>query len=87
MKLYRAEYFRDFGGGGVTFHIATADEVVVNGTVMVQRGGGVFVDERDKWHETRAAALEQAAGIADGMAETLTKQAAEFRRQAAEEAS
>ncbi len=85
MKLYRAEHFHNFDDTGIRFHIATAEDVEVGGVRMVKRGPALYpADERQRWHETQAAAFDQAAEMAETLAATLLVQAATYRGKAQE---
>jgi hypothetical protein len=77
MKLYQADVYGDVRQEGVFFYFSEADAVDVNGTLYVKVG--VSLHNAKGWHETEAAAREEAAVKVEAMAAALTAQAVRIR--------
>lgn len=79
--VYRPELTSTIGSRGLGYWMCEGTEEVVNGRVHVRYAKGLY-DNRDDWHETKSAALDQAAVQIESVAIRLQAQAAEMRRQA-----
>ena len=77
MKLYRADVYEQIKSEGVFVHISTAEAVDVHGKLYASVGDSLYGG--NGWHETEAAAREQAAAKVESMAATLAAQAARIR--------
>jgi hypothetical protein len=66
MRLHRADVYEQIRSDGVFVHFSDAEAVDVHGG--------------DGWHETEAAAREEAAAKVARMADLLADQAARIRR-------
>ena len=77
MKLHQATVYGQIHGEGVFVVFTSAEAVDVNGKLYAEVGGSLFA--ADGWHETKAAAREEAAVKVEAMAATLTAQAVRIR--------
>jgi hypothetical protein len=77
MKLYRADVYEQIRPDGVSVFISPADAVDVHGKLYAQVGDSLYGGEG--WHETEAAAREEAALKVEVMAAALTAQAVRIR--------
>lgn len=82
-KVYKAYLTDSAGPNGVTFWIMEATLEQIGDRTFVNHGGSLR-EEAHLWHDSRAAALDDAARIIEGRAGLLTIQAFDLRRQAAE---
>lgn len=81
MKLYQASVFEQIRSDGVFLHLSSAEAVDVNGKLYAEIGGNLYAaDSSPKWHETEAAAREEAAEKVSVMAAALTAQAERIRQ-------
>ena len=78
MKLYRADVYEQIRADGVYVHISSAEAVDVHGKLYAAVGDSLWGG--DDWHETEAAAREEAAVKVARMADLLADQAARIRR-------
>ena len=80
MKLHQVQVFEQIRSDGVFVHVSAAEAVDVHGTLYAEIGGNLYVaDSSPKWHETEAAAREEAATKVAAMAERLAAQAVRIR--------
>jgi hypothetical protein len=77
MKLYRADVYEQIRADGVFVYISPAEAVDVHGKLYAQLGDSLYGGEG--WHETEAAAREEAAAKVAEMAERLAAQAVRIR--------
>ena len=77
MKLHQATVYGQIQTEGVFVHVTSAEAVDVNGKLYAEVGGSLFA--ADGWHETEAAAREEAAVKVETFAATLTAQAVRIR--------
>lgn len=82
MKLYHPVVTGSLRDDGVGYWIDVGDEQLVGDHVYV-RMGSLLLDQRDDWHETRTAAMDEAAVRIEAIAAKLTSQAAKIRAEAA----
>ena len=66
---------------GVSWWMMQGTEVPMGGETYV-RHGAVLREDRDAWHETRSAAMDEAAVRIEVIAARLMKQAADIRKHA-----
>jgi hypothetical protein len=66
---------------GVGWWMLEGSEVPMGGVTLV-RHGSVLREDRDAWHETRSAAMDEAAVRIEVIAARLSKQAAKIRQEA-----
>ncbi len=78
MRLHRADVYEQIRSDGVFVHFSTAEAVDVHGKLYASVGDSLYGGEG--WHETEAAAREEAAAKVARMADLLTEQAARIRR-------
>ena len=79
--VYRPELTSTISSRGLGYWMCEGVEEMVNGRVHVRYAKALH-DNRDDWHETRSAALDQAAVQIESVAIRLQAQAAEMRREA-----
>ena len=79
--VYRPHVGQTVGVHGVVFMLDEGTEVVLEGQTLVRQGEWLRSD-RDDWHETDTAAMDEAAVVIEGMAHKLTRQAKQLREQA-----
>ena len=80
MKLHQASVFEQIRSDGVFLHLSSAEAVDVNGKLYAEIGGNLYAaDSLPKWHETEAAAREEAAAKVAAMGAALTAQAERIR--------
>jgi hypothetical protein len=81
MKLYRANVFDNVRKEGVHVFLTSAEAVDVQGRLYADScGDGSFLTSvSEGWHETEAAAREEAAAKVAEMAERLAAQAVRIR--------
>jgi hypothetical protein len=77
MKLYQAHIYSDIKPEGILVHFSAADAVDVHGKLYAEVGGSLYAAEG--WHETEAAAREEAARKVATMAASLLAQAVRLR--------
>jgi hypothetical protein len=77
MKLYQALIYDQIKPEGVFVHFSTADAVDVNGKLYAEVGGSLH--NAEGWHQTEAAAREEAARKVATMAASLLAQAVRLR--------
>ena len=77
MKLFRADVYNQVRSDGVFVHISTAEAVDVHGKLYASVGDSLYGG--DGWHETEAAAREEAAAKVGRMADLLADQARRIR--------
>jgi hypothetical protein len=77
MKLHQAYVYGDVRQEGVFVDFSEADAVDVHGTLYADVGGTLH--NAKGWHETEAAARDEAAAKVEVMAATLTAQAVRIR--------
>ncbi len=78
MRLHRADVYEQIRSDGVFVHFSTAEAVDVHGKLYASVGDSLYGG--DGWHETEAAAREEAAAKVGRMADLLAEQAARIRR-------
>ena len=78
MRLYRADVYQQVTPLGVFVDFSDAEAVDVHGKLYAQCGNSLYGD--NGWHETEAAAREEAATKVGRMADLLAEQAARIRR-------
>jgi hypothetical protein len=78
MRLYRADVYPQVTPLGVFVDFSDAEAVDVHGKLYAQCGNSLYGD--NGWHETEAAAREEAAVKVETMAGVLADQAARIRR-------
>ena len=78
MRLHRADVYEQIRSDGVFVHFSDAEAVDVHGKLYAQVGDSLYGG--DGWHETEAAAREEAAAKVGRMALLLAEQAARIRR-------
>jgi hypothetical protein len=78
MRLHRADVYEQIRSDGVFVHFSTAEAVDVNGKLYARVGDSLYGG--GGWHETEAAAREDAAAKVARMADLLAEQAARIRR-------
>jgi hypothetical protein len=66
---------------GVGWWMLEGTEVQIGDATLV-RHGAVLREDRDAWHETRSAAMDEAAVRIEVIAARLSKQAAKIRQEA-----
>lgn len=80
MNLHQVHVFEQIRSDGVFVHVSSAEAVDVNGKLYAEIGGNLYAaDSSPKWHETEAAAREEAAEKVAAMAAALTAQAERIR--------
>ena len=80
MKLHQVQVFDHIRSDGVFVHTSSAEAVDVNGKLYAEIGGNLYIaDSSPTWHETEAAAREEAAAKVERMAAALTAQAERIR--------
>lgn len=81
MKLYRANVYDHIRPEGVHVFLSSAEAVDVEGRLYADScGDGTFLTAvSEGWHETEAAAREEAAAKVADMAERLAAQAERIR--------
>lgn len=81
MKLYRANVYDHIRPEGVHVSIAAAEAVDVEGRLYADSCGDMsfLTSVSEGWHETEAAAREEAASKVAAMAEKLSAQAVRIR--------
>jgi hypothetical protein len=80
MKLFQASVFEQIRSDGVFLHLSRAEAVDVNGKLYADVAGNLYAaDSTPRWHETEAAAREEAAVKVEAMAATLAAQAVRIR--------
>ena len=77
MKLYRADVYDQVRSDGVFVDISTADAVDVDGKLYASVWDSLYGG--DGWHETEAAARDEAAAKVGRMADLLADQARRIR--------
>ena len=77
MKLYKAHIYSEIKSEGVFVYFSAADAVDVHGKLYAELGGSLYA--ADDWHETEAAAREEAARKVATMAASLLAQAVRLR--------
>ena len=77
MRLYRADVYYHVRPDGVFVDFSDAEAVDVNGKLYAEVGDNLWCC--DEWHETEAAAREEAAAKVGRMADLLAAQAARIR--------
>jgi hypothetical protein len=77
MKLYQGQVYEQIRTEGVFVTIHTAEAVDVHGKLYAEVYGSLYA--ADGWHETEAAAREEAAVKVETMAAALTAQAVRIR--------
>jgi hypothetical protein len=77
MKLYQGQVYEQIRTEGVFVTITFAEAVDVHGKLYAAVYGSLYA--ADGWHETEAAAREEAAVKVEAMAATLTAQAERIR--------
>jgi hypothetical protein len=77
MKLYQGQVYEQIRTEGVFVTITSAEAVDVHGKLYAEVYGMLYA--ADGWHETEAAAREEAAAKVDVMAAALTAQAVRIR--------
>jgi hypothetical protein len=78
MRLHRADVYEQIRSDGVFVHFSDAEAVDVHGKLYAAVGDSLYGG--DGWHETEAAAREEAAAKVARMADLLADQAARIRR-------
>ena len=81
MKVYRSYVSTSLTGKGLTYWIDEGDEQLVGDRTYVRRGN-LLTDDRDSWHETKTAAMDEAAVRLETIAAALVSQATQIRREA-----
>ena len=81
MKVYRANVYDHIRPEGVHVHFTPAEAVDVEGRLYADScGDGTYLTAvSEGWHETEAAAREEAAAKVAAMAERLAAQAERIR--------
>jgi len=80
MKLFQWSVFEQIRAEGVFVHVSTADAVDLNGKLYAEIGHNLYAaDGPPVWHETEAAAREEAALKISAMADALAAQAVRIR--------
>lgn len=80
MKLHQVQVFDHIRSDGVFVHTSSVEAVDVNGKLYAEIGGNLYIaDSSPKWHDTEAAAREEAAAKVERMAAALTAQAERIR--------
>lgn len=82
-KVYKAYLTDNVGPKGVTFWIMEATLEQIGDRTFVNHGG-TLREEAHLWHDSRAAAMDDAARIIESRAVLLVTQAINLRQQAAE---
>jgi len=77
MKLYQGQVYEQVRTEGVFVTITSAEAVDVHGKLYAEVYGSLYA--ADGWHETEAAAREEAAAKVESMAAALTAQAVRIR--------
>jgi len=77
MKLYQGQVYEQIRTEGVFVTITSAEAVDVHGKLYAEVYGSLYA--ADGWHETEAAAREEAAAKVESMAAALTAQAVRIR--------
>lgn len=83
-KVYKAYLTDNVGPKGATFWIMEATLEQVGDRTFVNHGGSLR-EEVHKWHDSRAAAMQEAARIIADRATLLAEQAMTLLREAAQE--
>lgn len=79
-KLYHPTVTGSLRDDGVGYWIEEAEEQVVGSRVYV-RIGKLLMDQRDDWHETKTAAMDEAAVRIEAIASKLLQQAGKIRQE------
>jgi hypothetical protein len=77
MKLYQGQVYEQIRTEGVFVTITSAEAVDVHGKLYAEVYGSLYA--ADGWHETEAAAREEAAAKVEAIAAALTAQAVRIR--------
>jgi len=77
MRLHRADVYEQIRSDGVFVHFSTAEAVDVHGKLYASVGDSLYGG--DGWHETEAAAREDAAAKIEAMSQVLQAQAWRIR--------
>jgi hypothetical protein len=77
MKLFQGQVYEQIRTEGVFVTITCAEAVDVHGKLYAEVYGSLYA--ADGWHETEAAAREEAAAKVESMAAALTAQAVRIR--------
>jgi len=77
MKLYQGQVCEQIRTEGVLVMITTAEAVDVHGKLYAEVYGSLYA--ADGWHETEAAAREEAAAKVEAMSQVLQAQAGRIR--------
>jgi len=80
--IYHSTVTNSLRDDGVGYWIEHAEEQLVGDRVYV-RIGKVLMDQRDHWHETPSAAMDEAAVRIEAIAAKLKTQALKIRAEAA----
>lgn len=83
MKVYHSRVSDYLGSQGLTCWIMEGEEELIGGRVFVRYGGQLFED-RDAWHETRTAAMDEMAVRIESIAHGLVAQAKTIRAECAD---
>lgn len=81
MKVYRSYVSTGLTSKGLTYWIDEGDEQLLGDRIYVRRGN-LLTDDRDSWHETKTAAMDEAAVRIETIAAALVSQAKQIRREA-----
>ena len=81
-KLYHPTITGSLRDDGIGYWIEQAEEQLVGDRVYV-RFGRLLMDQRDDWHETKTAAMDEAAVRIEAIAAKLKTQALKIRADAA----
>lgn len=76
--VYRSYVGDSIGSRGLPAWIESGEEVVINGRTLVRVSEVVILDNRDKWHATKAAATAELASKIYDAASLLATQAEQF---------
>ena len=79
--IYHSTVTNSLRDDGVGYWIEHAEEQVVGDRVYV-RIGRLLMDQRDDWHETKTAAMDEAAVRIESIAAKLKAQALKIRAEA-----
>jgi hypothetical protein len=77
MKLYQGQVYEQIRTEGVFVTITSAEAVDVHGKLYAEVYGSLYA--ADGWHETEAAAREEAAAKVEAMSQVLQAQAGRIR--------
>lgn len=81
-KIYHPTVSGSLRDDGIGYWIEQGEEQVVGDRVYV-RIGRLLMDQRDDWHETKTAAMDEAAVRIEAIAAKLKTQALKIRAEAA----